>query len=343
MSNAVNRVYRLRQRPTDRVTEADLELTEEQVPELADGQALVRTLYLSLDASSRLWMSDRRTYIEPVPIDGVMRGLGVGQVVESRRGDMKAGDLVTGFPGWQDYSVADDTDNEFPFTVLPDPLPAPLPSMLGALGMTGISAYLGLELIGKPQDGETMVVTAAAGAVGNVAGQIGKARGARVVGIAGADDKCAMLVDELGFDAAVNYKADDWARQIDEATPDGIDVQFENVGGPVLNHCISRINRDGRVVLSGIMSQYGGAEAPELDLFPLIVARGLMRAFIVFDHQDRYAEAVDHLGGLVSSGRLKTRETVVEGLENTLSALNDLYDGRNTGKLVVHVADPEPN
>jgi NADPH-dependent curcumin reductase CurA len=340
VADEVNRRFRLRRRPVDEVTERELELVTEPVPELSEGQALVRTLYLSLDASNRLWMSDRKTYIDPVPIDGVMRGLGVGQVVASRRPDFSPGDLVTGFPGWQDYALIDDSTNEFPFSVLPDPLPAPLPSMLGALGMTGISAYLGLELIGKPQPGETLVVTAAAGAVGNVAGQIAAARGARVVGIAGDDGKCAMLVDKLGFDAAVNYKAADWAERIDAATPDGIDVQFENVGGPVLNHCISRLNSAGRVVLSGIMSQYGGAAAPSLDLFPFIVQRGLMQAFIVFDHQDRYAEAVAYLGGLVSTGQLKTAETVIDGLPNMLAALNDLFAGRNTGKLVVHVADP---
>ena len=340
MTSAVNRCFRLRQRPgKGPITEAELELTEEPVPNISEGEALVRTLYLSLDASNRLWMSDRKTYIEPVPVGGVMRGLGVGQVVASERADLAVGDLVTGFPGWQDYAVASEA-NEFPFSVLPDPLPAPLPAMLGALGMTGISAYFGLELIGKPAPGETLVVTAAAGAVGNVAGQIGKAKGARVVGIAGDDDKCAFLVNELGFDAAVNYKNDDWSAKIDDATPDGIDIQFENVGGPVLNHCVSRINRGGRVVLSGIMSGYGGGQnAPGLDLFPLIVARGRMQAFIVFDHQDRYAEAISYLGGLVGSGQLKTAETVVEGLPNMLTALNDLYAGRNTGKLVVHVAD----
>jgi NADPH2:quinone reductase len=339
MADRVNRVFRLRQRPTGRITEAELELVEEPVPDVADGQALLRTLYLSLDASNRLWMGERKTYIEPVPIGGVMRGLGIGQVIESRRPDLRPGDLVTGFPGWQDYALVDDETNEFPFSRLPDPLPAPLPSMLGALGMTGISAYLGLELIGKPAPGETLVVTAAAGAVGNVAGQIGKARGARVIGIAGADDKCAMLVDELGFDGSINYKDPDWPARLDAATPDGIDVQFENVGGPVLNHCISRINPGGRVVLSGIMSAYGGASAPPLDLFPLIVARGLMQAFIVFDHQDRYAEAVAYLGGLVGSGQLRAVQTVVDGLTNMRTALNDLYDGRNTGKLVVRVSD----
>jgi NADPH-dependent curcumin reductase CurA len=341
MSDSVNRCFRLRRRPGDGpVTEAELELVEEAVPEIGEGQALVRTLYLSLDASNRLWMNERRTYLDPVPIGGVMRGLGVGQVVASKRADLAVGDLVTGFPGWQDYAVADDAVNEFPFSTLPDPLPAPLPSMLGALGMTGISAYLGLELVGRPAPGETLVVTAAAGAVGNVAGQIGTARGARVVGIAGDDGKCRMLVDELGFDAAVNYKDPEWAALLDKATPDGIDVQFENVGGPVLNHCISRINRGGRVVLSGIMSAYGGDSAPALDLFPLIVQRGLMQAFIVFDHQDRYGEAIGYLGGLVADGRLKTAETVLEGLPVMRSALDDLYAGRNTGKLVVHVADP---
>ena len=330
----------LASRPDGRPTPGNFGLDEQPAGEPGPGQVLVRNVYMSVDPAMRGRMEPtEKHYTTNFSIGGPLDGSAIGRVIVSRADGFVAGDFVRHRLGWRDYALVDAAA-----ATVVDPALAPLPSWLGVLGQTGFTAYAGLRRAGDIQPGDVVFVSAAAGAVGSTAGQLARLLGAaRVIGSAGGAAKSRLLVDELGFDAAVNYKADDWARQIDEATPDGIDVQFENVGGPVLNHCISRINRDGRVVLSGIMSQYGGAGAPELDLFPLIVARGLMRAFIVFDHQDRYAEAVDHLGGLVSSGRLKTRETVVEGLQNTLSALNDLYDGRNTGKLVVHVADPEPN
>src|SRR4051794_2089620 len=230
MSDEVNRCYRLRRRPQGAITDADLEFLEEPVVKPGPGQALIRTLWLSLDPTNRVWMSDVRSYMPAVAIGAVMRGVGIGQVVESQREDLRPGDLVSGLTGWQDYVVADDQTNEMPFAVLPSPLPAPLSVFLGALGHTGVTAYLGVQDICAPQPGETMVVTAAAGAVGSVAAQLGKAHGARVVGITGSDAKCRHIVDDLGLDAAVNHHDADWREQLDAATPDGIDAVFENVG-----------------------------------------------------------------------------------------------------------------
>jgi NADPH2:quinone reductase len=344
MSDAtVNRAYRLRARPTGRVTEGDLELVEEAVPELADGQALVRTLVLSLDPTNRIWMSEHRGYMPPVPLGAVMRGLGVGQVVASRRDDLAEGALVLGWTGWQDYCVADDAQLEGPFTVLPDPLPAPPSAFLGPLGHTGITAYLGLE-IGDPQPGETVVVSAAAGAVGSIAGQLAKARGARVVGIAGGPGKCRHVVEELGFDACVDHRADDWAQQLEAATPDGIDVDFENVGGPIMDAVLDRLNVGARIALSGMVSEYssygdGGRPPGQHAISQLIMQRATMTGFLVLDHAERFAEIIGELAGLVLGGNLRSEETVVDGLENAREALEQLFTGANRGKLVVRVAD----
>jgi NADPH-dependent curcumin reductase CurA len=346
MTEQTNRCHRLRRRPQGAVIqEADLELVKEVVPAIGGGQALVRTLLLSVDPTNRPWMADVRSYIEPVAIGAVMRGIGIGEVVESRRDDMREGDIVYGFTGWQDYAVADDAVNELPFAVLPSPLPAPLSAFLGVLGHTGVTAYLGVEDIGKPQPGETMVVSAAAGAVGSVAGQLGKARGARVVGIAGSDEKARHVVEDLGFDACVNYKAADWAERLDAATPDGIDVDFENVGGAVMDHILGRLNVGARIALCGMISMYADYGSPggwegQFEIVQLLLQRATVGGFIVLDHPDRFPEAVGRLAGLMGEGRLTFRETTVDGLENARDALNRLFRGENIGKMVVKVAEP---
>jgi NADPH-dependent curcumin reductase CurA len=346
MTEQANRCYRLRRRPRGAVIEeGDLELVEEVAPTIGPGQALVRTLLLSVDPTNRPWMADVRSYIAPVAIDAVMRGIGIGEVVESRREDMAEGDLVFGFTGWQDYAVADDASNELPFAVLPSPLPAPLSAFLGVLGHTGVTAYLGVEDIGRPQPGETMVVSGAAGAVGSVAGQLGKARGARVVGIAGSDEKCRHVVEDLGFDACVNYKAPDWAERLDAVTPDGIDVDYENVGGAVMDHILGRLNVGARIVLCGMISMYADYGSPagwegQFEIVQVLLQRATVGGFIVLDHADRFPEAVGHLAGLIAEGRLTYRETLVDGLENARDALNRLFGGENTGKMVVRVAEP---
>jgi NADPH2:quinone reductase len=344
VSELVNRAFRLRRRPVGRVTEKDLELVTEGVPALQPGQALVRTLYLSLDPTNRIWMSEKPSYLPPVEIDAVMRGVGVGRVVESDRDDMKAGDHVTGMLGWQEYAVVGDGATQV--TVLPDPLPAPPTAFLGVLGHTGISAWLGLNNIGHVKPGDTVVVSAAAGAVGSVAGQLAKSYGAaRVVGLAGGAAKCRHVVDDLGFDECVDYKSDDWRERLDAATPDGVDVDFENVGGEIMDHVMSRLNLHARIVLCGMISQYnsdGGGDswAGQRSIGEMIMQRATMSGFVVLDHTDQFPAAIDELAGLWSQGKLKADETVVEGFERARDELNNLFDGRNTGKLLIKVADP---
>jgi NADPH-dependent curcumin reductase CurA len=339
MSRPVNRRFRLRRRPEGAVAEADLKLVEEPVPRVGPGQALVRTLWLSIDPANRIWMSAVDYGLPPVAVGGVMRGLGIGQVLESQRQDMRAGDLVSGLTGWQDYAVADDGANEVRFTVITPPPSASLSALLGSLGNPGLTAYLGIHDIGRPQPGETLVVSAAAGAVGSVAGQIGKARGARVVGIAGSQAKCRHVVEDLGFDACVDYKAADWRERFDAATPDGVDVDFENVGGTVMDHVLSRLNVGARVALCGLMSEYNAAK-PHVDASRILISRALLQSFLVLDHADRHQEAIDYVGGLMAEGKLTYRETVIDGLQHARDALNQMFEGANTGKLLVKVAEP---
>jgi NADPH-dependent curcumin reductase CurA len=342
---SVNRAHRLRRRPEGDLRPGDLELVEEAVPDLADGQALVRTLLLSMDPTNRIWMSEMRGYMPAVPLGDVMRGLGVGQVVASRRDDLPVGALVMGWTGWQELCVADDAVLEAPFTVLPDPLPAPLPAFLGALGHTGITAWLGVVLFGRVREGDTVVVSAAGGAVGSVAGQLAKARGARVVGIAGGPEKCRHVVAELGFDACVDHRAADWRAQLDAATPAGVDVDFENVGGEIMDHVMMRLNVGARIALCGMISQYnaeGGGRhwVGQQAIGQLIMQRATMTGYLVLDHADRFEEAIGELGTLLGEGRLRYDETFVEGLESAPDALSQLFDGTNTGKLIVRVAEP---
>ena len=341
----MNRAFRLRRRPEGDLRPGDLELVSEPMPGLRDGQALVRTLLLSLDPTNRIWMSEMRGYMPPVPLDDVMRGLGIGEVVESRRDDLPVGTLVTGWTGWQEFRVADDAQLESPFMALPDPLPAPLPAFLGVLGHTGITAWLGVELFGRVQAGETIVVSAAGGAVGSIAGQLAKARGARVVGIAGGAQKCRHVVDELGFDACVDRLGSDWRVQLDAATPDGVDVDFENVGGEIMDHVLMRMNVGARIALCGMISQYnaeGGGRhwLGQQAIGQLIMQRATMTGFLVLDHADRFEEAIAQLAGLLATGRLRYDETIVEGFEQAPGALARLFDGEKAGKLVVRVADP---
>jgi NADPH-dependent curcumin reductase CurA len=346
MSQMNNRVYRLRHRPTGAVADDDLELLQEPIPSIGPGQALIHTLWLSLDPANRIWMSEIHYNMPPVPIGGIMRGFGIGQVVESLRDDMKAGDLVSGITGWADYAVADAT-NLLPFSVLPSPLPGSPTLLLGPLGHTGVTAYLGVQDIGRPQPGETMVVSAAAGAVGSVAGQIGKARGARVVGTAGSREKCRHVVEALGFDACVNYRDADWREQLDAATPDGIDVDFENVGGRILDHVVTRLNVGARIALCGLISDYNnygsseGQQQGRVSIEEIYMRRALLRSFLVLDHTERFPEAIAYLADLIDEGRLKYDETVVEGLENAPGVLNQMFEGANTGKLLIKVAEPQ--
>jgi NADPH2:quinone reductase len=340
-----NRAYRLRKRPDSELADGDLELVEEQIPELVDGQALVRTKLLSLDPTNRIWMSDIRGYMPPVPLDAVMRGLGIGEVVESKRDDMPVGAMVSGFTGWQELVLADDSQLEAPLTVLPDPLPAPESTFLGALGHTGVTAYIGIDLADLKK-GETIVISAACGAVGGVAGQIARERGARVVGVAGGPEKCAHAVAKLGYDVCVDHRADDWADQLDAATPDGIDVDFENVGGPIMDHILNRLNIGARVSLCGMIAEYntyneGGEHAGGLtNIGQLIMQRATIKGFLVLDYGDRFEEAIGYLAGLLGEGKLHYDETIVGGgLEAAPPAPGQRFSGQNIGKLLVRISD----
>lgn len=342
-SIATNRAIRLRHRPEGPVRDGDLELVEEPVTEPADGQALVRNLVVSVDPASRIWMGHPRGFMPPVPLDAVVRGIGVGEVVASCRADLRVGDVVVGFTGWQEYCVADDAQLEAPLAVLPAPLPAPPAAFCGVLGHTGISAYLGVDYL-DPKPGQTMVVSAAAGAVGSVAGQLAKLRGARLVGIAGGPDKARHVVDALGFDACVDHRDPAWREQLDAATPDGVDLDFENVGGQTMDHLLMRLNLNARIFLCGMVSEYNAGGHPSgwrglLNVDQIHMQRATMRGFIVTDHLDRWPEAVGHLAGLLAAGTLRADETVVAGLANVPAALDGLFSGATTGKLVVHLAD----
>ena len=332
----VNRRYLLRERPSARIAPGTFELVEEAVPEIGDGEALVRNRWISLDPTNRMWINDAPGYLPPVQIGEVMRSGGLAEVVASNSPDYQVGQLVQGLTGWQDYVVA---SKSAPLMVMPD-VPGVTPShFLGVLGMTGLTAYVGTIDISQPKPGETVVVSAAAGAVGSIAGQLAKIQGARVVGIAGGPAKCALLTDELGFDAAVDYKAPDWRAALKDATPDGIDVDFENVGGEIMEAVFARLNLRARVALCGLISGYNEADPPPgpRSFGTLLVNRVMLQGFIVLDHFGRFGEVTPKLAGWMAEGKLKAQETVVEGFEQLPVAINMLFDGANTGKLVVKV------
>lgn len=331
----VNRRFLLRERPTGRIDENTFELVEEAVPEIGDGEALVKTEWISLDPTNRAWIAETPTYLPPVGIGEVMRAGALARVVASNTPDYEAGQLVQGLLGWQDYAVVSASN---PARVMPD-IPGVSPSQfLGALGMTGLTAYIGMLDIGAPKPGETVVVSAAAGAVGSIAGQLAKIQGARVVGIAGGPEKCALLTDELGFDAAVDYKAPDWYAQLKAATPDGIDVDFENVGGEIMEAVFGRLNIRARVALCGLISGYNDdAPAGPRNFGVLLMNRVHLEGFIVLDHFGRAGEIIPAIAGWMAEGKLKAQETVVEGFEQLPIAVNMLFDGGNTGKLVVKI------
>ncbi|HEX2388749.1 MAG TPA: NADP-dependent oxidoreductase [Solirubrobacterales bacterium] len=332
-----NRRYLLRQRPKERVDADTFELVTEPVPEIGEGEALVRTEYVSIDPTNRTWLNDTPTYLPPVAIGEVVRAAGIGRVVASNHPAYEEGKLVQGFVGWQEWLVASDEAPMLPVAEVPGVATS---AYLGVLGMTGLTAWVGIRGIAKPTAGETVVVSAAAGAVGSVAGQLAKADGARVVGIAGGPEKCALLTDRLGFDAAVDYKADGWQRQLAEATPDGIDVDFENVGGAIMEAVFARINLRARIALCGLISGYNEDDPPPgpRSFGNLLIKRARLQGFIVLDHFGDAPEAAAEIGGLLADGRIEALETVVEGFEKLPDALNMLFDGANTGKLSVKVA-----
>src|SRR2546427_3672548 len=329
-----NRQLRLQSRPKGLVTLGDLQLSESPVPELKDGQALARVKYLSIDPTMRVWMAVD-SYLPAVAIGEVMRAGGFAEIVESRHPGYKKGDRVTGLTGLQEYVVIDASAKSF-FQKLPK---IPFVSdtvFLGVLGFNGLTAFFGME-IAQPKKGETLVVSAAAGATGSIAGQIGKIHGCRVVGIAGRDEKCNWITKDLGFDAAINYKLSGWKDKLTAATPNGIDMDFENVGGDIMHAVLDRMNLHGRVVVCGLISGYT-MEDPGLESFATVVVKRLrVQGFIVLDYASRFMEAATQLGQWKMFGKLKDRETIVEGLEKAPDAINMLFTGGNIGKLIVKV------
>jgi NADPH-dependent curcumin reductase CurA len=328
-----NQQFRLAVRPQGLPTRDTWELTEEPVPEPGDGEALVQVLYTSLDPAMRTWLNEGESYVPPVEIGDVMRAIAVGRVIASRDPQLEEGDHVTGLFGIQRYAVlrADALQKV-------DPGLAPLPTYLNALGIPGMTAYFGLLEIGRPEEGQTVVVSAAAGAVGSLAGQIARIKGCRVVGIAGGAEKCRLLTDEYGFDAAVDHKAGEVRQQLRTHCPDGIDVFFDNVGGEILEAALSRLARGARVVLCGAVSQYNeGAMRGPRNYMALLIKRARMEGFVVFDFASRYPEAAREIAGWIGEGKLRSREHIVDGLETFPETLLMLYDGANTGKLVLNV------
>jgi len=325
----------LRSRPTGLVTRDDFELIQADVPELAVGEALLRTVYLGMDATVRTWLNRGEGYLPAVEIGEVVRCSGIGQIIATRCDAYEVGDVVISLPGWQEYAICRDD-------LFTTKLPAGVDfrSMMSVFGSTGAAAYFGLLDVGQPKEGETVVVSAAGGATGSLVGQIAKIKGCRVVGIAGSDEKCAWVVDELGFDACINHHTDALAAALKATCPDRIDVYFDNVGGPILDAVLGGLNMGGRVVLCGAISVYNdqGRPAGPSNYLNLIARRGRMQGFITLDYWDRFPECMAQLGQWAEEGKLHWREHVVDGLEHAPDALNMLFTGENIGKVIVQVA-----
>ena len=342
MSQRLNRRFILRERPSGDFDPKILQRVVEPAPTPGPGQALVRNLYLSLDPTNRIWMSEADSYLPPVPLGDVMRGGGVGEVVESKSSKFPVGAKVGGLFGWQDYALISDSGDGMA-QVIPGWLPVPLTATMGVLGVTGMTAYFGLLDIGKPKRGETVVVSAAAGAVGSIVGQIAKIVGARVVGIAGSKDKCEWLTRELGFDAAINRRDTNWREQLKAACPNGVDVDFENAGGEIMEAVIDLMNLQGRIVLCGMISQYGKDDRGNIgpsNFAQLLFKRIQLKGFIILDYVPRFALAQLRMMWWMKRGLIKDRSTVVKGFDNAPQALTQLFTGANTGKLFVELDEP---
>lgn len=336
MSNEVNHQVRLAARPQGTPGPEVWEHTTEPVPEPGEGRIVVRVSHISLDPAMRGWMNEGRSYAPPVGIGEVMRALGLGEVVASENPDFAVGDTVTGVLGVQEYTESDGRGLQ---KVSPS-ADVPPERYLALLGMTGMTAYFGLFDVGALKEGETVVVSGAAGAVGSVVGQLAKVKGARVIGIAGGAEKCAWITDELGFDAAIDYRSENVSQRLAELAPDGVDVYFDNVGGDILDAVLGRLAMHARVVLCGAISQYnaeGGMTGPK-NYMNLLVNRARMEGFLVGDYLPRWGEAGKELAGWLAEGRLHSREDVVDGtVDDFPEVFLKLFRGENTGKLVLRL------
>jgi NADPH-dependent curcumin reductase CurA len=333
MNDGTNRQILLVEKPTGKLAPQHFRMIEGSIPEARDGEALLRVRFISLDAANRAWMHGA-TYRAAVEADTVMAGGGIAEVVSSRATGLSAGDIVFGDTGWQDYAAVPAKH----LTKMPKV--EPMTYLLSVYGIAGLTAYFGLLDVGKPRVGETVVVSAAAGSVGSIVGQIAKIKGCRVVGIAGGQEKCHWLTSELGFDAAVDYKDGAVFKALKAAAPAGIDVYFDNVGGEILEACLAQMNNRGRIACCGAISQYDGvpsASGPRGVPGLIVVKRLTMQGFIVTDYMERRSEALRDLQSWVASGTLKVQEDVIDGLENTPKALIGLLAGDNRGKRMIRL------
>lgn len=323
-------------RPIGNPTPECWDIEEVDTPDLQENQVLVKVQYLSIDPAMRGWMNEGKSYVRPVRIGEVMRALGAGVVVDSKHPDFKTDDYVTGITGVQEYAVMEGKD-----LVKVDPNFVPLPAYLGTLGMSGLTAYFGLLDTGQPKLGETVLVSGAAGAVGSVVGQIAKIKGCRAVGIAGGEDKCKYVVEELGFDACVDYKTGNLRGQLKDACPNGIDVYFDNVGGEILDTALTLINMKARIVICGAISQYNAIQKPAgpSNYMSLLVNRARMEGIVVFDNAANYGKAIKEMAGWVAQGKLNAKVDVAEGgIKAFQDTFMKLFKGENTGKLVLKVS-----
>ncbi|MBC7502150.1 MAG: NADP-dependent oxidoreductase [Herminiimonas sp.] len=339
MTTLNNQQIRLAARPVGMPKPSDWNLTTAPVGEVAEGEILVKALYLSLDPAMRGWMNEGKSYIRPVAIEEVMRAGGIGKVVASKSPKFAVGDYVSGGIGVQQYWLGAADDKTAGFYKV-DPKAAPLPKYLNALGMPGMTAYFGLLEVGMPKAGETVVVSGAAGAVGQTVGQVAKHKGCRVVGIAGGKDKCDFVVNELGFDACIDYKTGSVKDGLKEHCPKGVDVYFDNVGGEILDTVLTKINMKARIIICGAISQYNNTTPVKgpANYLSLLVNRARMEGIVVFDYADRYQVGVAEMSKWMKEGTFNTREDIVEGLEKFPEALLMLFEGKNFGKLVLQVA-----
>ncbi len=333
----MNHAWWIVERPKGRPQESNFQWMELPITEPGEGQIRVRNLYLSLDPTNRVWMEPVDTYLPMLPLGEVMRGITLGVVEASRNPAFTRGDIVQGLGGWQEHY----TGGASGWTRLQRIPGLPLAAFFGAMGHIGFTAYFGITDILKPKPGETMVVSAAAGAVGSLAGQMGKIAGCRVVGIAGSDEKCNWIVRELGYDAAINYKKEDIPERLARACPHGIDMDFENVGGSIMEAVLERLNLFARIALCGMISQYNAGDSAQgpANFGALLLKRVCLQGFIVTDYAARFPEAVAKIVEWLQQGKLKYRLHLVDGLKNAPAALNKIFDGANTGKLLVRLSD----
>jgi len=341
IASPVNHQVRLAQRPVGTPTRENWTFTSEPVQEPVSGGVLIKTLSLSLDPAMRGWMNDARSYIPPVAIGEVMRAGGVGKVIASQNPKFAIGDLVCATPGVQEYLLLAEDQLKRNGVFKIDPRLGSINQWLNVLGMPGMTGYFGLLDIGQPKPGETVVVSGAAGAVGQTVGQLARIKGCRVVGIAGGRAKCDWVVNELGFDACIDYKAGNVKAALKEHCPKGVDIYFDNVGGDILDDVLARLARGARVIICGAISQYNNTtpvQGPK-NYLSLLVNRARMEGMVVFDYADRFPVAVAELAGYLKDGRMKSKEDVVHGLETFPEALVKLFTGGNFGKLVLQVAD----